>query len=370
MLRAIDEIRPTWVVGENVAGLATMVEAGVLTDLGGSPSLFDEGDDVHGYLLRETFTIERICSDLERLGYSVQPVLIPAAAVGAPTDGTESSSLLMQTPTAVMTCESPEKMRARAEKNGYKNGTKYGSLESQINYDPRFAGILPTPMAVDVHHATRVEELRAKGATMHSRANGDSRPNGLTDYLHFNGLLKTPSAMDPASERMTSKGISGTSGTLAQEIASGYVEKRGFMLPTPTARDEKNPSSPDGKRIARKMEQGYTIELNDLAAMRLLPTPTCNDSTNASIPVSQGRRNDSITKRIVTGEIPTEWTPTNDGPAFRLSPLFTEEMMGFPFLWTTLPFLRQGGGLNPLKAYGNAIVPQVMYRIFQAIEKA
>ena len=143
---------------------------------------------------------------------------------------------------------------------------------------------------------------------MHSRANGDSRPNGLTDYLHFNGIL-----------------------------------------PTPTARDEKNPSSPDGKRIARKMEQGYTIELNDLAAMRLLPTPTCNDSTNASIPVSQGKRNDSITKRIVTGEIPTEWTPTNDGPAFRLSPLFTEEMMGFPFLWTTLPFLRQGGGLNPLK---------------------
>ena len=84
MLRAIDEIRPTWVVGENVAGLATMVEGWVLTDMGCSGSLFDEGDDVHGYVLTQTFTIERICQDLERLGYTVQPVLIPAAAVGAP----------------------------------------------------------------------------------------------------------------------------------------------------------------------------------------------------------------------------------------------------------------------------------------------
>ena len=84
MLRAIDEIRPTWVVGENVAGLATMVEGGICTQLGSSSTLFGEGDDLYQYGLEQTFTIERICRDLERLGYSVQPVLIPAAAVGAP----------------------------------------------------------------------------------------------------------------------------------------------------------------------------------------------------------------------------------------------------------------------------------------------
>ena len=84
MLRAINEIRPTWVVGENVAGLATMVEMGILTQVGSERSLFDESDIVYGYELRETFTIERICKDLEACGYSVQPVLIPAAAVGAP----------------------------------------------------------------------------------------------------------------------------------------------------------------------------------------------------------------------------------------------------------------------------------------------
>ena len=84
MLRVIGEVRPTWVVGENVAGITTMVEGGVCADLGGSPTLFGEGDDIHEYALRQSFTIERICRDLERVGYSVQPVLVPAAAVGAP----------------------------------------------------------------------------------------------------------------------------------------------------------------------------------------------------------------------------------------------------------------------------------------------
>ena len=84
MLRVIDEVRPTWVVGENVAGITTMVEGGVLTSMGCDTTLFGEGDGLYRYELRESFTIERICSDLEGLGYSVQPVLIPAAAVGAP----------------------------------------------------------------------------------------------------------------------------------------------------------------------------------------------------------------------------------------------------------------------------------------------
>ena len=84
MLRAIDEIRPAWVVGENVAGITTMVEGGIPTDLGGQASLFAEGDELHGYELEQSFTIERVCGDLERIGYSVQPMLIPAAACGAP----------------------------------------------------------------------------------------------------------------------------------------------------------------------------------------------------------------------------------------------------------------------------------------------
>ena len=238
-----------------------------------------------------------------------------------------------------MTCESPESFRARAERNGYKNGTQYGSLESQVNYDPRFKGLLKTPS-------------------------------------EFDGFVVSPKA-NP---------IPGDSGSLAQEIMSGYAEKRGLMLPTPTyiegvkwtntynpnsqmgqslsalagsgmlptptARDEKNPSSPDGSRIRRKLARGYTIGLNDLAAMGNLPTPSSRDW--------KGRTNPGIVKEgsgciygetlpDTIGRLTEKSDLPKDGPAFRLSPLFTEEMMGFPFLWTTLPFLRQSGGPNPLK---------------------
>ena len=39
----------------------------------------------------------------------------------------------------------------------------------------------------------------------------------------------------------------------------------------------------------------------------------------------------------------------NAGETSRLSPLFTEEMMGFPLGWTELPFLSESGAPNPSK---------------------
>ena len=84
MLRAIDEIRPAWVVGENVAGIVSMVEQGTVSHLASQATLFDEGDGVQRYRQEQTFTIERVCRDFESLGYSVQPMLVPACSVGAP----------------------------------------------------------------------------------------------------------------------------------------------------------------------------------------------------------------------------------------------------------------------------------------------
>lgn len=53
MLRVISEIRPTWVVGENVAGIINMA-------------------------------LDTTISDLENKGYAVQAIVLPACAVGAP----------------------------------------------------------------------------------------------------------------------------------------------------------------------------------------------------------------------------------------------------------------------------------------------
>jgi hypothetical protein len=53
MLRVIQEIRPRWVVGENVAGIVTLA-------------------------------LDQVLSDLEGIGYTCQAVIIPACAVDAP----------------------------------------------------------------------------------------------------------------------------------------------------------------------------------------------------------------------------------------------------------------------------------------------
>ena len=53
MLRVIQEIRPCWVVGENVAGIVTLA-------------------------------LDTVLSDLESIGYACQAVIIPACAVDAP----------------------------------------------------------------------------------------------------------------------------------------------------------------------------------------------------------------------------------------------------------------------------------------------
>lgn len=57
MLRCIREVKPRWVVGENVFGIATW----------------------NGGLV-----FEEVCADLEAEGYAVQPFVLPAAAVNAP----------------------------------------------------------------------------------------------------------------------------------------------------------------------------------------------------------------------------------------------------------------------------------------------
>ena len=82
MLRAIRQIQPSWVVGENVAGILTMVQPGSEFEMGSESTLFGEDNEICER--RQQYVVETVCRDLEREGYSVQPFVIPACAVGAP----------------------------------------------------------------------------------------------------------------------------------------------------------------------------------------------------------------------------------------------------------------------------------------------
>ena len=80
-LRAIREVQPSWFVGENVAGLVTMVQPGEDVAVGRTDDIFEEN---YIYRKEQRFTLDEICEGLERAGYAVQSFVIPACAVGAP----------------------------------------------------------------------------------------------------------------------------------------------------------------------------------------------------------------------------------------------------------------------------------------------
>lgn len=123
-------------------------------------------------------------------------------------------------------------------------------------------------------------------------------------------LLKTPSAMDGTVVSGKAAPKAGDSGTLAQEMMSGYCR----LLPTPTACDYKRGlrkeyvTGEDGKPIRGK--SGMTLTLSEMAMMGMLETPKEEEPCD-----EEGSRSSL------------------------LNPLFVSEMMGFPLEWLTLPFL-------------------------------
>jgi len=85
MRRIIAELRPTWVIGENVTGIATMVNATRDAKVEGAAIARYPNEDHYDalYTRQEEMLLDAICQDLETLGYEVQPLIIPAVAVQA-----------------------------------------------------------------------------------------------------------------------------------------------------------------------------------------------------------------------------------------------------------------------------------------------
>ena len=278
MLRATDEIRPSWVIGENVTGITTMVEGGVLTNLGLHTSLFAEADDIHGYELWETFTIERICQDFERIGYSVQPMLIPAAAVGAPH---RRDRIFILAHIADSPCM-------------HGNGCRHGDPSHSRQSEPQFRDCGGKEIIADT----------------------DSGRSGKVSAEIFSG---EPDGDKPFCNESPSHAYRER---LAIAIQRGFYgaeewdgEKRSAVF------------SPDDAGIEGKRWHNF---------------PTVS-------PVHRG--NDGIPIRLDNLSLPESMRPRS----YRNS---DEAKFNFG-KWRT----------ESLKAYGNAIVPQVMYEIFLAIDK-
>lgn len=166
MLRAIRQIQPTWIVGENVNGILSMVQPGKETKMGRTDDLFDEN---FIYRKEQKFTIETICEDLESAGYSSNRLLFQLVPSEHPTEETGCGLLqdLMPTPIA-------SDAQGGAAKLTKGRRLRNGKVFSATLKDLAASKMLPTPQTQGLKVCNK---------------------DGKTEFLNLD-LLLTPSASD------------------------------------------------------------------------------------------------------------------------------------------------------------------------------
>ena len=116
------------------------------------------------------------------------------------------------------------------------------------------------------------------------------------------------------------------------------------LLPTPTAIDR------GSGRINRSPSPGAAERPTlALAAIQgLLPTPCATEATKFTKTFNpNSQMGKSLTALAISGMIPSPSSKKKtSGKTFQLNPLYVEEMMGFPLMWTALPFLSLNGEQN------------------------
>ena len=342
MYRAIDEIQPTWVVAENVAGILTMVEQGEVSKVAGTASLFDAFDDLRGrYELRETFTLQRICTDLESHGYAVQPVLVPACAVGAP--------------------HRRDRVFIVARRNDapYPNGTRARDNDGATCDEGRKA-------REDWREGIRQGhgQTGASG-TEPTSANDATIPQ---DSMHSRQLHGQDEV--EGSERNIGNVGAGGSERICGETSrttSADTDCNGHSAQAESGRPETSRRSDNGESCQRSeptewSERFYSLLRNHADTDR----EGLERAAGLRVQGHEGRgERDGIRERPWNSG---ESIPIGRWDAFpSVSPVHRGND-GLPFDVDRLTLSFGKWRTEALKAYGNAIVPQVMYEIFRAIE--
>jgi hypothetical protein len=158
-------------------------------------------------------------------------LLFQLAALTPRTDEIEYGLLL--TPATVMPEETPESMRARAKRNGYRNGTKWNSLASQIRY-----GFLLTPTTMAVEGG---KDRVAKRTEYRKSTGREYYPGNLAEQIRWGflpmprvadtegGVVKNVEHRNGSFSRVNSKGVrfgvktKDALGTLGRRLSPGFA---------------------------------------------------------------------------------------------------------------------------------------------------
>ena len=319
MLRAIREIRPAWVIGENVAGILTMVQPGKETEVGSQTSLFGE-DNRKRILLRQEYVVETICKDLERERYSVQPLLIPACAVGAPhrRDRVWFVARLITDTACRGSGGTPHESCCENERqNGYKT------------QQPFVRGC-----------------VRASSHSDGERCNNRS-DNWKERPICYDQKRYSEENQSERTERKRRTCENGSVASDSQCSGSGQIQQK------------IQSKQSDGNSFDRNGSE-WDVTYSDTPRLSALRLPSNTETEGWKDENGQPLQSSSNAR----GTLLTEWWqnfPTqspvcrgNDGVPFNVDNL-------------TIPFTKWRQ--ESIKGYGNAIVPQVILEIFKAIEE-
>ena len=121
------------------------------------------------------------------------------------------------------------------------------------------------------------------------------------------------------------------------------------LLPTPRANVVNN-CDLDNPKLAKRHKSNLEEEVAKMVVGGMLPTPVTQDYKKRG-PNSQQQGIGDLVYELANGSRDSKKTSAAaaGGQTSRLSPLFTEEMMGFPLMWTALPFLSESGAPKPSK---------------------
>lgn len=177
--------------------------------------------------------------------------------------------------------------------------------------------LLPTPNAMDIAHKDM--EINERGRRNPKRGKTD-HSLGLED-MAVAKLLPTPCSIEATKFTKTINPKS----QMGQGITALAVNG---LLPTPTAMETKHSNRVKG--------------LTDFQDFHYLLTPMAADGMRANMKMqslkNQNKANANLAEQIAHKV---------GGGTSQLNPLFVEEMMGFPLMWTALPFLSPDGDKNP-----------------------
>lgn len=337
MLRAIRQIHPTWVVGENVAGIKTMVESCQVTQMGRTDDLFEEN-----YIYREEsrFTLDKICADLEAEGYSVQPIVIPACSVGAPHRRDRVWIVARRISTTPSNPNSSNDNRRFEEIQG-KSQKERLSERNDIR-KPGFTSDVLGHIAhtqCDGHSPQGHGNQRAREKKSKKRKN---RPQSRS-RRHGSGKTSTYTLQHRRHEVHQDHQSQFPDGARSNSLGGQWSSS------TPTAMEVKHSNRVKGLKeqgvkgmYSRKNGALRPNGLTDFLDFNgMMPTPSARDwkgCTNPGVKKVNGN---------VYGETLPDTVKKVTGSTSQLNPLFVEEMMGFPLMWTALPFLSPSGDKNP-----------------------